>query len=351
MPVIQKELARDLKISRTSISRALNDLPGVSAELKAEIITEAKKKGYVHNNIARSLAVGKTNMLGLIIPCVTHSFFSEITRSIESVAKKRGYHVVLFHTDESYEQEKEGINLLRQLRVGGFIIAPAFDQKDISIYKDLKNNKIPFVLIDRYLKSFECNYVVTDSAVGAREIVTHLIKLGHKKIGHISGPLQASFAQDVLAGYRQVLNENNIPFREEWVKTGGFENEDGYRCMKEFLEMEDKPAAIFAVNDPVAIGAFHAIKEAGLKVPDDIALVGFSDIESASLLEVPLTTVKEPTEDIGKIATEILIDEIEEGIKEARGVMLKPKLVVRESCRVKLTSISESGLEPTEEDR
>jgi len=330
----QRDIAKELNLSQMTVSRALNNSLNIEANTKKLILKTAKKMGYVHNRIASGLISGKTHTIGLIVPSVSHSFFPEITRNIEEVSRQYGYHVILCHSEESHLRVREEINLLRELRVDGMIITPAANQKDAKTYRKLKKEDVPFVLIDRYLPELDCNYVVTDNLLGGIEVTEYLIKLGHSRITHIRGPENASSSQDIFEGYCNALEESNISLDKSLVIEGGFNIEDGYRAGKKILKLKKKPTAIFAVNDLAAIGICNALVERDIAVPKDMAVVGYSDIELASMFRVPLTTYKEPTKEVGRMAAQILMDEIETKTEnEPRKVILKGKLIIRESAR------------------
>lgn len=334
MAKTQHEIAKALGVSQMMVSRALNNKPGVEEKKREEILEFAEKFGYRPNRLARSLITKKSNIVGLIIPSVTYSFFPEITNSIEKFARARGYRIILCHTNEHYEQEEEDIGLLREMRVDGLIITPASDRRDTALYRTLQKEEFPIVLIDRYFEDFNCNCVVTNNFNGAYQMVQHLLRTGYRQIAHIQGPPDASSSREIFKGYQKALLEHSIAYDPEIVIQGGFEEQDGYKAAKRLLELrrEKKISAIFCVSDPVAIGAFSCLKEHGVRVPDDIALAGFSDIKGAAMLAVPLTTVREQTHELGKQAVQMLIDEIEHGVKKPKKVLLEPTLVIRSSC-------------------
>ena len=332
----QEEIARKLDISRMTVYRALYNKPDISEITRKKVLELVKEHGYQPNDVARSLVLKKTNTLGLILPCVTHSFFPEITRAIEEAANENGYHVILCHTNRNWKKEAREIDVLRAKKVDGMIITPVAGRKGICAYQQLKEMHLPFVLIDLYIDGFECNFVGTDDVAGAYQATKHLIDLGHILIGHLAGPLAASTARDRLKGYQQALKANGILFNAEYVKMAGFEYEDGERAIGEFLKTKNRPTAIFAVNDPVAMGAYLTLKAMGLSVPDDMALVGFGGMRAGAFLGAPLTTVVQPAQQIGKTAYQMLIEEIERGIKPAKKVQIIPSLLVRESCGAKL---------------
>ncbi len=327
----QQELAKRLGVSQMTISRALNERAGVGKELRTKVLKAIQEYDYVHDHIAAALRNSAAKVIGLVIPDVSNSFFPEITRSIEETTGQEGYSVLLSHTNESYLRECKEINVLRGFRVEGFIIAPAGGQDDIEIYQRLQQQKIPFVFIDRYKKEIDCSYVVTDVKKGTLLIGRYLLNKGYKKWGYLRGPVGISTCDDHYQGLRQSLNEAGQSPEKIVSVESGFYEEDGYAAVKKLLE-KDKPDVVIAMTDVMAIGAYRFLKDRRIKVPDDVGLVGFSDLKGTDLLEVPLTTVREPTDQIGKRAIEILLEESADPDCQIRRERLKPELVVRQSA-------------------
>lgn len=326
----QKDIARIFKVSQMTISRVLNNKPGVSPKLRESILNYIEKSGFSTNRIASSLATGKSKMIGLLVPSVSHSFFPQITDKIEELCQNNGYYPVLYHTKEDYNQTLHGIKLLVSLRVAGFIIAPPANSGETAIYKELDRKKIPYVFIDRYLPGVNSSYVVTDSKNGEYAAVKYLLSLGHRNIVFIKGPARTSSARDTCSGHRKAIREYGL---KEKTFPGGFEEEDGYRTAKEIVDSEVNPTAIAAVNDPVAIGVMQYLNEVGIKVPDDISLLGFSDIKMSSRLRVPLTTVREDVTGMAEKSIDILFRMIDGKRKIVEKVKLGTRLIIRKSTK------------------
>lgn len=327
----QQELARKFGISQMSVSRILNNKPGVSETLRKQVLSYIKKNGFYVNRIASSLVYGRTNIIGLLVPSVSYSFFPRITDTIEQLCRERGFYPLLFHTSEKYSQIEEGIRLMIEMRVSGLIITPPAGSQKTDIYRALLKTKIPFVFIDRYLPNFENSYVVTDEEEGSYKAVKYLIEIGHKKILLIGGPSRTSSAQEVYRGYIKAIEENGLG--KMVLHGNGFGEEDGYKAIKKMVEKNLKVTAIMAVNDPVAIGALQALEELNINVPNDISVIGFSDIDIASRLKIPLTTVREYPDLIGKYAFDIIFEMISTGKRIIKQVRLKPDLIVRASTK------------------
>lgn len=324
----QKQLAVRLGVSQMTISRVLNNQPGVSEELRRKILKLVAQCDYVHDQVAAGLRTKSTQVIGLVIPDVSHSFFPDITKNIENIASREGYSVILAHSNESYEEECTQINLLLGFRVSGLIIAPAGKQNQIDIYQKLQRLKIPFVFIDRIKKRVNCSSVVTDIEAGAAEIAQYLVKKGYKKWGYLAGPQGISSSDEHSKG----LTKGSSAFIDSIITVrAGFDEEQGYKAAKKLLS-QATPEVIVAVNDPVAIGAYRFLKEKGITVPRDIGLVGFSDLESSDILEVPLTTVHEKTDLIGQKAVTLLVNEIAFSGVSMQKFRVAGELVIRNSA-------------------
>ena len=327
----QKKLAEKLGISQMSISRVINNRPGVGLKLKQKVLEVMKKSNYIHNRIASGLVSKATKIIGLIVPDITSSFFPEIAKSVEEKARENEYRIILAQSYESYLRECEEINLLLGFYVEGVIIAPAGNQNEIEIYQRLKDLKIPFVFIDRVKEKIKCSSIVTDTKKGAYLLGKYLIRKKYKKWGYLRGPKGIYTSKEHFAGLKKSLQESDKSRNVITSIHAGFFEKDGYRATKRLLA-KVKPDVIIGVNDPVAIGAYRFLKENGIKISQDIALAGFSDIKTASIIEPSLTTVKEFPSKIGKKAVEILIEEIQNPEQKKQAIKIEPVFVMRESA-------------------
>ncbi len=330
MTITIKDIAKKAGVSYATVSRALNNRPEVSEKTRREIQRLAAEMGYKPNAIARGLVTKETFTLGLIIPDITNPFFPEVARGVEEAASDAGYSVFLCNTNWDVKKEKTYIELLEEKRVDGLILASVCeDEKSL---RDLIDREVPVVLINRVPEQVSINYVAIDNIKGAQQAVEHLISLGHRRIAYVGGLKQVESTRERLQGYRLALAIHDIPFKEELVRYGTFKKESGYESALALLSLPQPPTAIFAVNDILALGVIHAIKDKGLKVPDDVAVVGFDDIPFAAYAEVNLTTVAQPKYTMGEMAAKILIDEIRKGPSpEKKYIVLPPTLVIRAS--------------------
>lgn len=324
-----KDLAKAAKVSTSTLSRALNDKPDINPKTKNKILAVAKELGYTPNAVAKSLRLKKTGTLGVVIADISNPFFAAVIKGVEDTARRKGYNIILCNTDEKYETEKDAIQLLLTKRVDALLIAPA-QIKDQDIV-ELKKRKIPFVLFGRHFEHLETDYVVSNNVQGAFLATDHLIKKGHKKILFINGPLHLSSAKERLLGYKQALLKKGIEFNYALLKQRAVRMEDGYRIMKKVLSSELEFTAVFTYSDFVALGVVRALREAGLRIPEDIAVVGYDDIDFISALEVPLTTVHVPKYRLGSKATQLVDKKIKGEVKKPQKLILDTQLIVRKS--------------------
>lgn len=331
MNVTIKDIARKANVSYATVSRALNNKEGVNEETRQRIIRIAQEMGYKPNAIARGLVKRHTNTIGLVIPDITNPFFPEVARGVEDAANEQGYSILLCNTNWEQEREETYINLLMEKRVDGIIIAPI--SKDTNYIEDLLGDHFPLVYVSRVPEGTQNSFVVIDNTRGGFLATKHLIEQGYKKIGYIGGTKGSASSQDRFKGYQLAFEKYGIEYEPRFIVSGDFKRETGYNIMKKLLEGPEYPDAVFAENDLLALGAMQAIREKGLKIPQDIAVVGFDDIPFASFPEVQLTTICQPKYEMGRIAAQILMDKLtqKKGKNTDRKVILEPELIVRKS--------------------
>ncbi|MCX7985112.1 MAG: LacI family transcriptional regulator [Bacteroidetes bacterium] len=325
------DIAKKLGISPSTVSRALSDHPDVKRETKERVRKVAEELNYTPNPIARSLKSSKTTTIGVIVPEIRHDFFSSAISGIEEVAYRSGYTIILSQTNESYEREVVNVNVLLHHRVAGMIVSISQNTKSGDHFLNVIRRKIPIVFFDRAFEGIPVSKVVVDDYKGAFDAVSYLLSKGYKRIAHIGGPKDLGICQRRKNGYIDALKHHNMIVDETLIYSVGMRESDGYAAMEAMLHSSHKPDAVFCVNDPVAVGAFQKIKEAGLHIPRDCAVVGFSNNKITGLLDPPLTTVEQPSFDLGKNAAEILIRVIEDKVEEPIVKVLGTKLIVRGS--------------------
>jgi len=335
MTVTIREVAERAGVSTMTVSRVLNESHRVQPETRQKVERVISELGYVPNSLARGLSSQKTGVIALIVADVANPFFTKLVRGAENVAWRNGYRAILCNTENDINREKAYLDAMLAQRVEGLIIAPASDQsrRQLSV---VEHNKVPFVLVDRTVEGLEYDLVEGDNLAGARRLVEHLISLGHRRIAMFSGPLDISTSRDRLKGYRQALEGANILYESELVIQTNVDQKGGYQAAKQLLQFENRPSAVFAINGLAAVGAVQAVRESGLEIPSDLALVCFDDIEFASILCPFLTVMAQPAESFGTIALQLLLDRISGRAVERRYVTLSAELIIRESCGAKL---------------
>lgn len=325
MPVTLEDIARALNISKMTVSRAINNHPEISKETRARILATAQKMNYRPNQFARALMTKQSYLIGIVVPDLMHSYFAEICRGIETHARPAGYQNLICSTDEEPRKEMDEIEALLS-RTDGLIVASALSATEAKFYKRLISDGAKIVLIDRVLDGLRCSAVTTDDVQVGTLATEHLIKSEHRKIGHLRGP-EVSTALKRLQGYREAMSKAKL---KPVVRDCGYTEADGYAAMKKWIAAGELPSAIFAANDPAAIGAMAAANEAGLKVPDDVAFVGAGSIHYGDMLRVPLTTVSWSKAEMGQAAARLLLELIE-GKKKSRTITVPPELLIRQS--------------------
>lgn len=330
-----KRIAGELGVSITTVSKVLNNREDIGHATRARVLAKVAELGYQPNAVARSLTLRRTHTLGVVIPDLMHSFFVEIVAGLESVARARGYGILLCSSSEDPAKERQELDMLRQRQVDGIVLASANAEGNTDLLQQLTSLGVGLVMIDRDdHPDVHCDRVVTNDEEVGRLATAHLIAQGHRAIAHITGT-SVVHARRRADGYRAALKAAGIKMKPDWIVRGGFKEADGYRGMKKLLALKPGVDAVFAANDPSAIGAMKAIWDARLRVPQDIAMVGAGDIALGDLLRVPLTTVSWSREDQGKAAAELLLQRIgDDGATRplrARRVVIPPHLVIRRS--------------------
>lgn len=325
------DIAKKLGISPSTVSRALSDHPDVNSETKKQIRKIAKELHYSPNPMAQSLKSNRTTTIGVIVPEIKHDFFSSAISGIEEIAYQSGYTIILCQSGESYEREVINTNLLMHHRVAGIIVSISQNTKCGDHFNDLLKRKIPLVFFDRVCEDVPASRVIIDDFKSAFDAVTYLVGKGYKRIAHIGGPKELGICKKRLSGYLEALRQAQLSTTNDFIRFGGLHEQDGYQSMGSLLKENTIPDAVFAVNDPVAIGAFQKIKEAGLRIPNDVAIMGFSNNKITSLVDPQLTTIDQPSFEMGKRSAEILIDIINDKMVEPKTVVLDTKLIERDS--------------------
>lgn len=328
------DIATMLGISSSTVSRALNDHPYISKQTKERVKKIAEELDFTPNSIAKSLKNNSTNTIGVIVPDIKHDFFSSAISGIEEVAYNSGYSIIVCQSNDNLEREIINTNVLLHQRIAGVIVSISLNTNQSDHFKKIMNRGIPLVFFDRTCDDIHASKVVIDDLKSASDAVKYLINRGHKKIAHIAGPQILNIYEKRLDGYKQALHYAGIPFNEDLIVFGDVHEKDGYKALNTLFLKNIFPDAVFTINDNVAIGAFQRIKEEGLRIPEDIAVIGFSNTKISSVVRPSLTTISQPSFDMGKKAIEILIGLIEKGNNEVepQTITLDTELIFRESA-------------------
>jgi len=325
-----KDIAKLLKVSPSTVSMCLNDHPRVSERTKARVKSLARKLHYHPNVIARAMVHKKTQMVGLIISDIMSSFFPQIIQGIEDVLSEEKYSAILCPTNGDPARERWYLSLLRDKRVDGIIADPVETRDNVDLWQDIMDRKVPLVAILNEPPVGNACYIGVDNVKGGYIATEHLVKNGHKIIGHLAGPRRFHISQDRLKGFRMALEKYSLPCYENLILETTFDWEAGYNNMKILLQTSPQLTAVFCAGDIIAIGASYALRQSGFRVPEDIAIMGFDDLFLASIAEVPLTTVAQPKYNLGALSARKLSALIRG--EKVRREILHPTLTIRNSC-------------------
>lgn len=309
-----KDIAKALKISPSTVSRALKDYPGISAETKNKVKELADKLNYRPNAVALSLRQSKSFTLGVIVPEVVHFFFSTVISGIEEGALANGYNVILCQTKELYEREVKMVETMISSQIDGLLVSHSRETKDFNHFKRLLDRNFPIVFFDRLPPIEGTVNVIVDDFTGAYDAVAHLISQGYRDVLHLAGPKNLKISEEREAGYRNALQDAGLSVSEDRIIScpNGTLEESQSLCLHVF-STSDRPDAVFASNDMAAAGAIEALKTLGITVPDGVGVAGFSNWQFSSLIAPPMTTVAQPGFEMGERAVALLLECIESG--------------------------------------
>ncbi|TKG97366.1 LacI family transcriptional regulator [Puteibacter caeruleilacunae] len=328
------DIAEELGVSPSTVSRALNDHPAISKKTKKAVLKLARQRNYQPNLLALNLLKKRTNTIGVIVPEITSHFFSSVINGIQDLVKPFGVNMIIGQSNESYEEEKSIVQTFASIRVDGFLISPSSETKKYDHLESLIQNNIPLVIFDRDCEGIDIDKVFVDEYNGAFQAVEYLIQSGCKRIAHIAGSQTLSTARHRLRAYKDALEKHSIPFNADYVvQTDGFSPEYGIEPTRRLLSLQTPPDAIFTINDGVAIGAMYVIKDAGIKIPEEISIIGFDDDPHSTYFKPSLSTVWQPTYEMGMLAARILMKRINTNndLSKIRVESLFPELIVRGS--------------------
>jgi LacI family transcriptional regulator len=322
-------VAEKAGVSVNTASRAINNKPDINQETKKRIFKVAQELGYVRNNTAVALRTKKTGTIGVVIEDNRNPFYAEVLNGMEVAAREKNYHIILTNTQKDYKKEEEAINLLLAKRVDGLLIDPVQDRDDD--INSLVEANIPFVVVGRDFENIELDAVYNDEVKGGFLATEYLIKKGHKRIALIDGFLYKSPAKGRLEGYKKALIKYGISMDDALVSVGDIDVKDGYERTKQMLEKDLDFTAIFAYNDMMAFGAMQAIREKGLKIPEDIGLVGYDDIPFCSLMDPALTTIRLKKQELGIESVKLLLSHINGNREKPKKIRLDVDIIARKT--------------------
>ncbi|NMB61608.1 MAG: LacI family transcriptional regulator [Chloroflexi bacterium] len=334
------DVAERANVSITTVSHVINQTRYVSDDLTERVRKAMEELDYHPNSLARGLRSGKTKTIGLVIPDISNQFFAEISRKIEDKGYENGYSVILCNTDDDPYKEKNYIDVLLAKKVEGIIFISAGVESNY-LEKTIEFN-IPIVVVDRDIKENDYDIVLVDNSVGGFDATRYLIELGHRRIACIAGPSPITPSAQRVAGYKQALQEAGIQIDTNLIIPGDFHYESGDRAMRALLALPQPPTAVFACNDMMALGAFQAVNNQGMKIPEDISVIGFDNIPFSQTVYPMLTTMAQPIHEMADLVVDLLVDKIKFHRQRVRTnerelnykrIVLETKLIKRNSCR------------------
>lgn len=329
MQVTIKDVAKRAGVSQATVSRVMNNYNYVNEKTKKKVLEAIEELNYKPNQVARNFALQKTGTIGLIVPDITNPFYSEIAKSITNRAKLFDYNVILCNNDNKKENQEFYIDFLQQKGVDGIIFASVSVKDELA--EKLVKAEYPCVFCNRRLRLKKANFVTSDNKKGAEMVVNHLVERGHTRIGFISGPGEFSTAKERLDGFCETINRYGISSEEDLIKQGPFDKDSAFERTLALLNLAKPPSAIFVSNDVMALASMEAIIEKGYSIPEDVALVGYDDIDISGHININLTTVAQQKEKMGEIAVNNLMGIIGQKKMKPYHTYLEPKLIIRKT--------------------
>jgi LacI family transcriptional regulator len=325
-----KEVAQLAGVSTATVSNALNETKYVSEEVKDKINRAIEELNYQPNIVAKSLRVQESRIIGVLISDVANPFFSIVVRGIEEELSKSNYSILLCNTDSSVEKERKYLEVMIGKRVDGLVVSSAGNTGDY--FRSLDKTGVPIVFLNRCPEFMNSDVIMTNNIQGAYSATEHLIRHGYGKIAIITGPSSISTGKDRLIGYKRALEDYGVALSDPLVKEGSFTIQSGYDKMKELMEQDSKPDAVFISNNSMTLGAYKYLKEAGIRIPDQIAVLGYDDPDWADIVEPPITTVRQPAYQLGVHAANLMLARINEKQVKREIMYMDTTLIIRRSC-------------------
>jgi DNA-binding LacI/PurR family transcriptional regulator len=330
-PVTMRQIAERAKVSIGTVSHVINETAAVKPKLRQRVLEAVRSLGYQPSALARGLRRNQTNMLGMVIPDITNPFFPGVVRGVEDIAYKRSFRVILCNADNDPSKEASYVRDLRSYHIAGLLIIPAASRDIANHLRAYTSASVPVVCIDRVPEGWKGDAVLVANEEGSYQATRHLTQMGHKHLAVITGPLKLHNAAERLKGFTRALEEARLTVDPEFVQEAGFDSPSGYQATVRLLRMLPRPTAIFACNDLMAFGALQAVRELGLRCPEDVSLAGFDSLEFTNLTDPCLTSVYQPGYQVGATAARLLLERIDGLRSVPRKVLLPTELKRRNS--------------------
>jgi len=325
-----KDVAKLAGVSTTTVSYVINKTGFLTEQTRARVLKAINELDYRPNIVARSLRSKKTGTVGLILCDLMNPFFAEVLQGIETYLGKKRYNIIVTDTDYNIDKEKQSIEMFYSKRVDGVIFVPGGDNDEHLRF--LTEQDIPVVLLDKRVESLNVDVVLVNNVEGSKQLIEHLISLGHERIGIITGPLNSTTGKERLEGYLKALRNHSIPEDRDLIKIGDFKKQSGYLLTLELFSLASPPTVIFACNNLLGLGAMEALKEREIRIPEEIGLVIFDDLPWFKYVDPPLTVVAQPSFRLGETAAQLLVNQIRKKRKKPKKVILDVELRIRQSA-------------------
>lgn len=322
------DVAEMLGVSKSTVSRVINGNEGVGPELRKKVMDFINEIGYQPNTIAQSLSKGRMNIVALILGDIRNPFYADLTFNIQRILNDNGYMVMVLNSEYNIDRELEFLRLTEQFNFAGLILITAQEE---SIEDKLKNMDLPKVLVNRILPNYSGDSVLIDNFQAGYQAIMHLIELGHRHIGFIKGPGVSSASSQRFAGYRQAIQNYGLPFDDDYVFESDLKLDTGRDLAHKFLELSEKPSAMVIVNDMTAIGFMDGCRSAGVRVPEDLSIVSFDNIEMASMYGIELTTISQHVDEMGEKAAMLMLKQLNDKDAKPERIIMEPTLIVRKT--------------------
>jgi LacI family transcriptional regulator len=327
------DIARELRVSASTVSRALNDNPRISKSTREKIKALALKLGYQPNTIASNLRTQKTHTIGIVVPLINRHFFSTFISGVEDVAFEAGYNVIISQSKDLLQKEKQIVSSMFSNRVDGLITSLSMQTDDFEHFQMFTNKNIPLIFFDRIAPQLEANKIIVDDFACGYSATQHLIDQGYQRIAHLAGPTVLNTYHDRMEGYKSALKKNQLPVEDELIICNRLTRMDGQQAIKQLLDLKNPPDAVFCGNDTSALSMIVYLKSQGIRIPEDFGIVGFSNEPFSEVVTPSISTLKQPAQEMGRKAAELIINEIEnkEFPRTYQTIVMPTELIIRES--------------------